>query len=168
MDKVFAKHGDVGHLHLETQFVDGKWEWFVFASRKNTRIAAGMADSVEKAKAEAEKAAEGGRPNGETSADNFDEQVATGFAQHGLLLVNWPKKVSRPSLNGMIAPKYQAQRSIWFVWNGNLIFNSVVGMVMRYSANPAGSSRSNRPPMLGGPSCPPRNVTDRSAIPPFV
>jgi len=61
MDKVFAKHGDVGHLHLETQFVDGKWEWFVFDSRKNTRIAAGMADSVEKAKAEAEKAA-GGRP----------------------------------------------------------------------------------------------------------
>jgi hypothetical protein len=59
MEKVFAKHGDVGHLHLETQLVDGKWEWFVLDSRKNARIAAGTADSVDKAKAEAETAARG-------------------------------------------------------------------------------------------------------------
>jgi len=39
---------------------------------------------------------------------------------------------------------------------------------MRYAGAPAGSSRSNLPPMLGGPSCPPRNMTDRSATVPLV
>lgn len=68
-------------------------------------------------------------------------------------------KVTHPNL---------AQRSSWFLSSGNFMRNSVVGMVMRYSAAPVESSRSNLPPMLGGPSCPPRNMTDRSATPPLV
>jgi hypothetical protein len=57
MDKVFAKHADVGHLHLETQHLDDRWEWFVLDTKTKKRIAAGTADSVEKAKEAAEKAA---------------------------------------------------------------------------------------------------------------
>src|SRR5260370_34728455 len=52
--------------------------------------------------------------------------------------------------------------------HGNFVLNSVAGMVTRCSAAPLGSSRSNLPPMLGGPSCPPRNMTDRSATDPPV
>ena len=39
---------------------------------------------------------------------------------------------------------------------------------MRYCAAPLESSRSYVPPMLGGPSCPPRNITDRSATAPAM
>jgi hypothetical protein len=57
MDKVFAKHADVGHLHLETQHLDDRWEWFVLDTKTKKRIAAGTADSVEKAKEAAVEAA---------------------------------------------------------------------------------------------------------------
>jgi hypothetical protein len=57
MDKMFAKHADVGHLHLETQHLDDKWEWFVLDTKTKMRIAAGTAHSAEQAKAAAEKAA---------------------------------------------------------------------------------------------------------------
>lgn len=53
-------------------------------------------------------------------------------------------------------------------FGGNLIFNSVVGIVMRYSTTPVRSNKSNLPPTLGGPSCPPRNMTDRSATVPLA
>ena len=39
---------------------------------------------------------------------------------------------------------------------------------MRKAAVPLASLRSNLPPMLGGPSCPPRNITDRSATVPLI
>lgn len=51
---------------------------------------------------------------------------------------------------------------------GSFCLNSVVGMVIRYTAAPVGSCKSNLPPMLGGPSCPPRNMTDRSVTAPFI
>ena len=50
---------------------------------------------------------------------------------------------------------------------GNFVFNSVVGTVIRYLATPPASSRSNLPPILGTPDCPPRNITDRSATVPL-
>jgi len=42
----------------------------------------------------------------------------------------------------------------------------VSGKVTRY-IDPSVPARSNVPPMLGGPSCPPRNVTDRADTVPF-
>src|SRR5450432_3037624 len=63
MDKLFAKHADVGHLHLETQHVDGRWEWFVLDTKTKKKIAAGTAQSVDEAKEAAGKAA-GSTPAG--------------------------------------------------------------------------------------------------------
>ena len=47
----------------------------------------------------------------------------------------------------------------------NFTFNSVVGIVTRYFATPTGSSTSKLPSMLGGPSCPPRNITEEHKRP---
>jgi hypothetical protein len=63
MDKLFAKHADVGQLHLETQHVDGKWEWFVLDTKTKKKIATGTAQSVDEAKEAAGKAA-GATPAG--------------------------------------------------------------------------------------------------------
>jgi len=51
----------------------------------------------------------------------------------------------------------------------SLSFNGCSGMVTRYSAWPFDATRSKRPPMLGGPDWPPRNVDERSSTrpPPF-
>ena len=62
MDKLFAKHAELAHLHLETQYVDGRWEWFVLDTRNHVRIGAGRVDSLEAAVAAAEDAS-GGKPN---------------------------------------------------------------------------------------------------------
>ena len=41
-------------------------------------------------------------------------------------------------------------------------------MVTRYRIRLSGPIRSKRPPMLGGPDCPPKNVTERSRTPPSL
>ena len=63
MDKLFVKYADVGHLHLETQHVEGKWEWFVLDTKTKKKIATGTAQSVDEAKEAAGKAA-GATPAG--------------------------------------------------------------------------------------------------------
>ena len=62
MDKLFAQHAELAHLHLETQHVDGKWEWSVWDTRNHVRIGAGRVDSLQAAIAAAEEAA-GGKPS---------------------------------------------------------------------------------------------------------
>jgi hypothetical protein len=62
MDKLFAKHAELAHLHLETQHVDGKWEWFVLDTRSHERVGAGRVDSLAAAMAAAEEAG-GGKPS---------------------------------------------------------------------------------------------------------
>ena len=62
MDKLFAQHAELAHLHLETQHVDGKWEWFVLDTRNHARIGAGRVNSLEAAIAAAEDAS-GGKPS---------------------------------------------------------------------------------------------------------
>ena len=62
MDKLFSKHSEVAYLHLETQHVDGKWEWFVLDTRNHVRIGAGRVNSQEAAMAAAEETA-GGKPS---------------------------------------------------------------------------------------------------------
>ena len=79
MDKLFAKHADIGHLHLETQHVDGKWEWFVLDTRTKHRIASGRAHSAEQAKEAAEKAA-GGSP---TQWRNIGKEIKVKFHANG-------------------------------------------------------------------------------------
>jgi hypothetical protein len=59
MARLFAQHGDVGCLHLETMCIEGDWEWRVF--NKGLEIGRGAATSLGDAVLAAEKFA-GGRP----------------------------------------------------------------------------------------------------------
>jgi hypothetical protein len=47
MDRQFAKHAELGHLHLETQDVDGKWEWSVLDTRDHVIVGWGRVHSLE-------------------------------------------------------------------------------------------------------------------------
>jgi hypothetical protein len=60
MVKLFAQHGDVGGLHLETMCIAGDWEWRVF--NKGFEIGRGAATSLGDAVLAAEEFA-GGRPS---------------------------------------------------------------------------------------------------------
>ena len=75
MDKIFAQHGDLGHLHLETQCVDGRWEWRVFDVKTKIQISGAIATSRESAKAAAEESA-GGKPEWHNIGKDVEEKPA--------------------------------------------------------------------------------------------
>jgi hypothetical protein len=56
MSKVFAEHADAGDFHLETRYLDGRWEWMVFNLRTGSQ-AQGVGKSLQEAKASAEAVA---------------------------------------------------------------------------------------------------------------
>jgi hypothetical protein len=62
MDRQFAKQAELAHLHLETQHVDGKWEWSVLDTKDRVIVGWGRVHSLEAAIAAAEKAC-GGKPS---------------------------------------------------------------------------------------------------------
>lgn len=53
VSKMFAEHANTGDFHLETRYVNGRWDWTVFNLRTGSE-AHGVGESLEDAKASAE------------------------------------------------------------------------------------------------------------------
>lgn len=62
MDRQFAKHAELAHLHVEIQHVDGKWAWSVLDTRDHMIVGWGRVHSLESA-IEAAEGACGGKPS---------------------------------------------------------------------------------------------------------
>src|ERR1700722_13513329 len=61
MPKLFAKHADLGGLHLETMCIAGEWEWWVLNMKERIEVGRGKSASLGDAMLAAEKFA-GGEP----------------------------------------------------------------------------------------------------------
>jgi hypothetical protein len=62
MPKLFAKHADLGGLHLETMCIAGTWGWWVLNMKGRVKVGSGTSASLGDAMLAAEQMA-GGRPD---------------------------------------------------------------------------------------------------------
>jgi hypothetical protein len=75
MDTIVAQHGYLGQWHLETNCVNGRWEWRVFDVNTHIQISGAVATSLETAKSAAEVSA-GGKPEWNNIDNDIEEKPA--------------------------------------------------------------------------------------------